>query len=87
MMICYYLSFLIDEIWLDLKDNILLGIILFFVLAKFNLICRAMSLPNYPRLAFGPTMPLFWASAKEPEYCIGRTISLDLASGPASPLF
>ena len=40
MMICYYLSFLIDEIWLDLQDNILLEIILFSVLAKFNLICR-----------------------------------------------
>ena len=40
MMIYYYLSFLIDEIWLDLQDNILLGIILFSVLAKFNLIYR-----------------------------------------------
>ena len=40
MMICYYLSFLIDEIWLDLQDNIFLGIILFSVLVKFNLICR-----------------------------------------------
>ena len=40
MMICYYLSFLIDDIWLDGQDNILLGIILFFVLAEFNLICR-----------------------------------------------
>ena len=29
MMSCYYLSFLIDEIWLDLQDNILLGVILF----------------------------------------------------------
>ena len=39
MMICYYFSFLIDEIWLDGQNNILLGIILFYVLAKFNLIC------------------------------------------------
>ena len=31
MMICCYLSFLIDEIWLDLRNNILLGIILFSV--------------------------------------------------------
>ena len=29
MMSYYCLSFLIDEIWLDLQDNILLGIILF----------------------------------------------------------
>ena len=40
MMIYYYLFFLIDEIWLDLQDNIFSGIILFSVLAKFNLICR-----------------------------------------------
>ena len=40
MMICYYLSFLIDEIWLDRQDNILLEVILFSVLAKHNLICR-----------------------------------------------
>ena len=40
MMICYYLSFLIDKIWLDRQDNILLGVILFFVLPKHNLICR-----------------------------------------------
>ena len=39
-MICHYFSFLIDEIWLDRQDNILLGVILFSVLAKHNLICR-----------------------------------------------
>ena len=44
MMICYYLSFLIDEIWLDSQDNIFLGIILFSVLAKFNPICRIWSI-------------------------------------------
>ena len=31
MMSYYYLSFLIGEILLDLRNNILLGIILFFV--------------------------------------------------------
>ena len=31
MMIYYYLSFLIGVVWLDLRNNILLGIILFFV--------------------------------------------------------
>ena len=40
MMICYYFSFLIDELWLDRQDNILLGVILFSVLAKRNLIYR-----------------------------------------------
>ena len=32
MMIYYCLSFLISEVWLDLRNNILLGIILFSVL-------------------------------------------------------
>ena len=36
MMICNYLSFLIEEIWVDWQDNILFGIILFYVLANFN---------------------------------------------------
>ena len=40
VMICYYFSFLIEGLWLDRQDNILLGVILFFVLAKRNLICR-----------------------------------------------
>ena len=31
MMIYYCLSFLIGEVWLDLRNNILLGIILFSV--------------------------------------------------------
>ena len=39
-MICHHISFLTDEIWLDWRDNILLRIILFSVLAKYNLICR-----------------------------------------------
>ena len=39
MMSCHYLSFLIDEIWLDRQDNILLGAIIFPVLTKHNLIC------------------------------------------------
>ena len=31
MMIYYYISFLIGEVWLNLRNNILLGIILFSV--------------------------------------------------------
>ena len=37
MMICHYFSFLIDEIWLDWWNNILL--FLFFAWTKLNLIC------------------------------------------------
>ena len=44
MMSCYYLSFLIDEIWLDLQDNILLGVILF-----------PLSLGVFPQSAFEPS--------------------------------
>ena len=40
MMRCHYLSFLIDEIWSDRQDNILLEVILFSILAKHSLICR-----------------------------------------------
>ena len=43
MMICYYFSFLIDEIWLDWWDNILF--ILFFVLTELNLICGIWVFP------------------------------------------
>ena len=39
-MICHHFSFLTDEIWLSWQDNILLRIILFSVLTKYNLICR-----------------------------------------------
>ena len=35
-----YLIFLIGEIYLDLQDNILLGIILFSLSMGFSLICR-----------------------------------------------
>ena len=45
MMICNYLSFLIEEIWVDWQDNTLFGIILFSVLARFSLICRMWALP------------------------------------------
>ena len=36
----HYFSFLIAEIWLDQRGGILLGIILFYVLEKYNLISR-----------------------------------------------
>ena len=35
-----YFSFFIVEIWFDRRGSILLGIILFSILAKYNLICR-----------------------------------------------
>ena len=43
MIICYYFSFFIDEIWLDWQDNILF--ILFSVLTELNLICRIWASP------------------------------------------
>ena len=55
MMICYYLSFLIDEIWLDWWDNILF--ILFSVLAELNLICGIWAfsiIQDWPLGSSGP---------------------------------
>ena len=43
MMICHYFSFLIDEIWLDWWNNILL--FLFLHLTELNLICGIWALP------------------------------------------
>ena len=89
MMICYYFSFLIDEIWLDGQNNILLGIILFSVLAKFNLICGTGAFqiiqdrplePHWSGLCFA-------LAPKGTGYRKGRTTSLGLARGPVSPFF
>ena len=57
MMICNYFSFLIDEIWLDWQDNILFGIILFSVLAKFNLICGIWVFQIIQDRPLGPSGP------------------------------
>ena len=43
MMICHCFSFLIDEIWLDWWNNILL--FLFLHLTELNLICGIWALP------------------------------------------
>ena len=53
MMICYYFSFFIDEIWLDWQDNILF--ILFSVLAGLNLICRIWASPVIQGRPLGPS--------------------------------
>ena len=53
MMICYYFSFFIDEIWLDWQDNILF--ILFSVLAELNLICRIWASPVIQGQPLGPS--------------------------------
>ena len=55
MMICNYFSFLIDEILLDWQDNILFGIILFSVLAKFNLICEIWAFQIIQDRPLGPS--------------------------------
>ena len=48
MMICYYFSFFIDEIWLDWQDNIL-----FILFGGIKSYLQDMGLPSYPRPAFG----------------------------------
>ena len=52
MMICYYCSFLIDEIWLDWWDNILF--ILFSVVVELNLICGIWAFPIIQDRPLGP---------------------------------
>ena len=84
MMICYYFSFFIDEIWLD---NILF--ILFSVLAELNLTCRTWASPVIQGRPLGPSGsgPHFALEPKGLGYRMGRTTSLGLASGPVSPFF
>ena len=52
MMICHYFSFLIDEIWLDWWNNILL-IISIFCIDGIKPDLRDMGLLNHPGPAFG----------------------------------
>ena len=51
MMICHYFYFLIDEIWLDWWNNILLFLFSAFDGIKLDL--RDMGPPNHPGPAFG----------------------------------
>ena len=55
MVICYYFSFHIDEILLDLWDNILF--ILFSLLAELNLICGIWAFPIIQDRPLGPSGP------------------------------
>ena len=55
MMICNYLSFLIEEIWVDWQENILFEIILFSVLANFNLTCGIWAFQIIRYRSLGPS--------------------------------
>ena len=57
MMICDYSSFLFEEIWVDWQDNILFGIILFSVLANFNLTCGKCAFQIIRYRPLGPSGP------------------------------
>ena len=62
-MICHYFPFLNDEIWLDWQGSISLGIILFSVLAKYNLICRIWTfqfIQDHPLDLAGRAFALGW---------------------------
>ena len=83
-----YLIFLIGEIYLDLQNNILLGIILFPLSMGFILICRmwAFLITHYRPLGRADwAFILSWR--QRPECFNGHASSLGLASGPASPFF
>ena len=82
-MICYYFSFLIDEIWLDWWDNILL--FLFSVLTELNLICGIWAFSIIRDRPLGSSEPgLHFELAPGG---LGCTTSLGLASGSVSPFF
>ena len=88
MMICHYFSFLIDEIWLDWWNNILL--FLFSALTELNLICGIWAssiILDRPLGSRGSGLHLELASGGSGEGGLGRTTSLGLASGPVSPFF
>ena len=55
MMICNYFSFLIEEILVDWQNNVLFGIILFYVLANFNLTCRIWAFQIIRYRPLGPS--------------------------------
>ena len=83
MVICHYFSSLIDEIWLDLWDDILL--FLFSALTKLNLICGIWAfsiIRDWPLGYSGSGLNFEPASGG-----LGSTTSLGLASGPVSPFF
>ena len=83
MMICHYFSSLIDEIWLDWWDDILL--FLFSTLMKLNLVWGIWAFSiicDRPLGSSGPGLHYEPASGG-----LGRTTSLGLASGPVSPFF
>ena len=83
MMICYYFSFLIDEIWLDWWDNILL--VIFSVLTELNLICGIWAFSIIRDRPLGSS----WSGLhfELAPGGLGSTTSLGLASGPVSPFF
>ena len=88
---CYivnYFIFLIDVIYFDLQHNMLSGIILFPLSMGSSLIYRMWAfsiIHNWPLGSADWALILGWRL--RPERFNGRTSSLGLASGPASPLF
>ena len=88
MMICHYFSFLINEIWLDWWNNILL--FLFSALTGLNLICGIWAssiILDRPLGSRGLGLHFELASGGPGEGGLGRTTSLGLASGLVSPFF
>ena len=81
--ICHYFSFLIDEIWLDWWNNILL--FLFSALTELNLIYRIWVFSIIRDRPLGSSgLGLHFELASD---VLGRTTSLGLASEPVSPFF
>ena len=68
-----YLTFLTGEIYFDLKDKMLLGIILISLSKGFNLICRMWAFPITHVIIFWGerTGLLFWANTRDLGVSLG----------------
>ena len=83
-----YLIFLAGEIYLDLQDNMLLGIILFPLSVGFSSIYRMWVFSITHKRPLGRADWAFILGWRQrPECSNGHASSLGLASGPTSPFF
>ena len=83
-----YPTFLIGEIWFDLQDKSLFGIMLLSLLMRFGLICRTWAFQIIHAIgSWGERIELpFWACVRAPGVYRACLFSWALASG-SSRLF
>ena len=72
---------------MDLQDNILLGVILFFVLAKHNRICRIWTFQFIQGRPLGLAGRALALGCYRGAWALHWALSVGLASGPSSSFF